>query len=317
MRVPAHSQNELLGSCSSFRERFQNMYPVRYQRALARLSNISLVSKSVFSKAFKKAITSVLADLDKNELWDIIYKQLILLVRPPSAATSTLILNAKQYKVYDILCNSWGPECENKHPYFFMTGSAGTGKSYMTCHVVNMLKSRKIEYLLLSSTGVSAQSIGGRTIHSALKIRQFNNHYQTLLLDDETLKAELLKIKVIIIDEISMVSNKLFTFLSNMFGSLHKSSRVFGGIPVLVIGDLAQLPPVNGEQVFFSPAWKLFFPLFLTQPEWQKEDLDFYNLLEELRFGRLSEKSKSMINEKISNSRNLDAMISSTHVVGL
>jgi hypothetical protein len=77
------------------------------------------------------------------------------------------------------------------------------------------------------------------------------------------------------------------------------------------------MPPVSGEQVFFSPAWKLFFPLFLTQPERQKDDLDFYNLLEELRFGRLSEKSKSMINEKISNSRNLDAMISSTHVVGL
>jgi hypothetical protein len=37
-----------------------------------------------------------------------------------------------------------------------------------------------------------------------------------------------------------MVSSELLTFLSNMFGSLHKSSKVFGGIPVLLIGDLAQ-----------------------------------------------------------------------------
>ena len=65
------------------------------------------------------------------------------------------------------------------------------------------------------------------------------------------------------IDEISMVSSELVSFLSNLFGSLHKNHKVFGGIPVLVVGDFLQLPPVNGEQVFYSLAWKLFFPLLL------------------------------------------------------
>src|SRR5688572_13405974 len=104
------------------------MYPIKYQQALAKLSNSSLISKSTFSEAFKKTITLALADLDKNEIWDIIYKQLILLKKPSSTVTSTLILDNEQYNAYNILCNSWGPKHENKYPYFFMTGSAGTGK---------------------------------------------------------------------------------------------------------------------------------------------------------------------------------------------
>ena len=114
-----------------------------------------------------------------------------------------------------------------------------------------------------------------------------------------------------------MVSSELFSFLSNLFGFLHKNHKIFGGIPVLVVGDLLQLPPVNWEQVFYSPAWKLFFPLFLTKPQRQRGDPDFYNLLEELRFGNLSEKSKLMINEKVKCSRGSRAMINTTHVVGL
>src|SRR6185295_2571220 len=150
---------------------------------------------------------------------------------PSSTITSTLVLDGEQYRVYDILCNSWGPDHENKHPYFFMTGSAGTGKSFMIRHVVNMLETKKIKYLLMSSTGVSAQSIGGRTIHSALRIRQFDGHYQMLLLDDETSRMELLEIKAIVLDKVSIVADKLFMFTSNMFGSLHKNHKAFGGIP--------------------------------------------------------------------------------------
>ena len=81
------------------------------------------------------------------------------------------------------------------------------------------------------------------------------------------------------------------------------------------VGDLFQLPPVNEEQVFFSPAWKAFFPLFLSRPQRQKEDLDFFHLLEELRFGHLSQKSKLLINEKVERSQNSRAMINTTHVV--
>ncbi|CAI2198641.1 13688_t:CDS:1, partial [Funneliformis geosporum] len=76
----------------------------------------------------------------------------------------------------------------------------------------------------------------------------------------------------------------------NTFSMLHKNHKIFGGILTLVIGDLAQLPLVNGEQVFFSQAWKPFLLLFLTKPHRQRDDLKYYQL-QELRFGTLSENS--------------------------
>ena len=57
-----------------------------------------------------------------------------------------------------------------KWPYFFITGSAGTGKSYIIHMIVNLLKQRRSNYLLLAPTGVAAQNIDGKTIHSELRI---------------------------------------------------------------------------------------------------------------------------------------------------
>jgi len=51
---------------------------------------------------------------------------------------------------------------------------------------------------------------------------------------------------MLIIDEISMVSASLFTFLSNLFALLHNNAQAFGGINIIVVGDLEQLPPVHG-----------------------------------------------------------------------
>nr|CAG8590733.1 7604_t:CDS:1 [Entrophospora candida] len=169
------------------------MYPMRYPQALTRLAHSSLISMNQFSEAFGKAIISVLADIDKNDLWDIIYQQLMSLEKPSSSKlTSILMFDNEQYRVYDILCNSWVPEHDNKHPYFFMTH-----------HVVNLLQLKRIKYLLVAPTGVVSQNIGGRTIHSALKLRQFDGHHQTLSLETEKSREELLEIIAIIVEEIS------------------------------------------------------------------------------------------------------------------
>ena len=59
---------------------------------------------------------------------------------------------------------------KNKYPYFFITGSAGTGKSFMINLITNDLNNKKSKYLLLAPTGVAAANIRGETIHSALRI---------------------------------------------------------------------------------------------------------------------------------------------------
>ncbi|RHZ83456.1 hypothetical protein Glove_92g63 [Diversispora epigaea] len=116
----------------------------------------------------------------------------------------------------------------------------------------------------MAPTRVAAQNIGGQTIHSELRITGNSYNFQSLAIYDQTLYQKLLQIKYIIFEEISMVSGYLFSFISKLFSKIHKNSSEFEGIPVLVVGDLAQLPPVNGTQVFTSPVWRNFFPLFLT-----------------------------------------------------
>ena len=153
-----------------------------------------------------------------------------------------------------MLSNAWGSESKGKYPYFFMTGSAGTGKSYLAHQIIHLLKCKNINYLLIAPTGVAAQNIGGKTIHSALKIKQYESSYETLSISNETTRLTLRKIEAIIIEEVSMVPAELFSFLSNMFGSIHNNMKIFGGIPTLLIGDSAQLPPINGQHIFYSQA---------------------------------------------------------------
>jgi len=68
----------------------------------------------------------------------------------------------------------------------------------------------------------------------------------------------------IIIDEISMVSPYLLDFINQMFCELCNCAQPFGGIMVLLIGDIVQLPPVGAPFVITSASWNLFMPLILS-----------------------------------------------------
>ena len=131
------------------------------------------------------------------------------------------MLPEEQYNVLNIITSNLGPH-KKKVPFFFITGSAGTGESYIH-HSYKLVEINK-KYLLMAPIG-AAQSIDNLTIHSALTISQSESGFQSLALYDMNFKTELLKIKVLIIDEISMVSASL------------------GSLSVIVAGNLAQLPP--------------------------------------------------------------------------
>ena len=217
--------------------------------------------------------------------------QLDILKLFPSILSPTAIYNLPedQYIIFNKITGNLGALKTGKYPFFFITGSAGTGKSYMIDLIIDWLKkTKKPNYLLMAPTGVAAQKIGGMTIHSALRLTQSHSGFKSLAFYDEDFKKTLLKVQTIIIDEISMVSNTLFTFLADMFARIHGNDLAFGGINVIVIGDLAQLPPVRALSVFYSPIWHLFYPLFLRQSRRQQEDVEFYNILEEIRFGNIS-----------------------------
>src|SRR5205814_7086710 len=97
--------------------------------------------------------------------------------------------------------NILGPSHQrNKYPYFFITGSAGTGKSFIINLITDDLKKKKSNYLLLAPTGVAAQNIGGETIHYALRIHETLGGFQSLAFHDHEFFKTLQAIDTLIFD---------------------------------------------------------------------------------------------------------------------
>ena len=86
--------------------------------------------------------------------------------------------------------------------------------------------------------------------------------------------------------------------------------------PILLIRDLAQLPPIKGAQTFFSPAWKRFFPLFLSFSRRQQNDLPFYALLQNMRMGMITDDDRNMILEKVKQPPTTSTPSETTFVTG-
>ncbi|CAG8562638.1 14744_t:CDS:2 [Acaulospora morrowiae] len=168
---------------------------------------------------------------------------------------------------------------------YWPEGPAETGKSFILNLIIKDFSKRKHKYLLMAPTGVAAQNIGEETIHSSLIIH-------------ETL-------------------GELLSFISDMFSVIKQQTVAFGGLNVILVGDLAQFPPVSGSPVYRSSEWKLFYPLFLKKPQRQNHDMQYYEVLQEIRFGQISSRTWNILHQKaISYHRSLDAILNVTNIVG-
>jgi ATP-dependent DNA helicase PIF1 len=170
----------------------------------------------------------------------------------------------------------------------FITGCAGTGKSYM----LNKIKEDFPSLQLTASTGVAAVNISGSTIHSFAGIgiakSQSKQIYHRLHPDvlDRIKDCELLAI-----DEISMLSAKTLNLIDEVFQLVRHNQKPFGGMQLIVVGDFLQLPPVSDNEVskdfaFKSRAWQnAEFENIILDKVYRQEDTDFINLLNKVRFG--------------------------------
>ena len=180
--------------------------------------------------------------------------------------------------------------------HIFLTGGVGVGKSHLIKPIfmsISKLLSfkgddpEKPRILILAPTGVAAINIDGTTIHIALGINVGHNLYPLNDCQCGILRNKLLGVKFIILDEISMVSSVLFyqvhQRLNEIFGV--STDLPFAGLPVLVCGDLYQLPPVKGAPIYSSTdnikgylsleLWNNFKVVELTEVMRQRGDLEF------------------------------------------
>ena len=133
---------------------------------------------------------------------------------------------------------------EHTHSNVLIMGQAGTGKSTF----VNYLKSASAKRIVCACpTAVSALNIGGQTIHSLFQIQPRDFVMPEFLKLKAKVRNILVATDVLIIDEISMVAPDLLDAMDLLARQARHDNAPFGGIQVVAIGDLFQLPPVITE----------------------------------------------------------------------
>lgn len=186
----------------------------------------------------------------------------------------------------------------------FITAPAGYGKSFL----INCIK----EYAIVSEynvavtalTGTASVIIKGLSLHSYLGIGLANESPQRLF---EKCKYKYKKIyhylnllNILIIDEISMMNEELFDKIDDYLKYIRNSNKPFGGIQIILIGDFAQLPPVEGNYCFLSKKWTTSnIEIIQLTENMRQSDIEFQELLQEIRFSDryCSDKTINILNE--------------------
>lgn len=227
------------------------------------------------------------------------------------------LMNADQAEVFRFVTRNIQEQLQgsDNRLKLFITGNAGTGKTFLfkllknqanRCHAENVVK-------VCALTGVAARLIGGSTLHASLKlpVQKDGKITQMPMLTGNFLRLMRLQwkdIQFLFIDEISMVPYEMLCMIDSRLKQLKNSEEMFGGINIILFGDLMQLPPVRGHQVFDQPGkmvpathlWRLFSLIELKENMRQKGCDKFVNILNALRVGEMSAEHFADLMQKVS-----------------
>ena len=166
--------------------------------------------------------------------------------------------NINENIVFDDEFQSIYNKMEFSNENIFITGKAGTGKTTLLEYFrVNSKKN----FVILASTGISAIKAKGKTIH------YFFLFHPRILIDEKVkrLRGKLIqKDDTIFIDECSMIRCDLLDAIDKSLRLNRNSEKNFGGVQIILLGDIYQLPPVireNEKEIFnnFYPNGQYFF----------------------------------------------------------
>ena len=199
----------------------------------------------------------------------------------------------------------------------FLTGSAGTGKTYVLNQYITYLKERKIAVAITASTGIAATHMNGMTIHSwaGIGVKEFITQGNLVSMKSKKyLKNHLEKVKVLIIDEISMLHKNQLNAVDVVLRYFKQNEEVFGGIQIVLCGDFFQLPPIGhqGETSkekfsFMSEAWvKSNLAVCYLTEQFRQSNNELNLILNEIRTTRISERSYSILRNAAKNELSRD-----------
>jgi len=180
----------------------------------------------------------------------------------------------------------------------FLTGPAGSGKTFVINQYVEWLKINKIAVGITASTGIAATHINGRTIHSWSGIGindELTNKQIHVLLRKLHFRNRFESTKVLIIDEVSMLHAFRLDLVDQVCRAFKANDLPFGGIQVILSGDFFQLPPVsrNSSETNFvndSKAWQeMDIKICYLTEQYRQKDKSILHILNGIRTGHLDD----------------------------
>ncbi len=207
-------------------------------------------------------------------------------------------------------------------PHVFLTGRAGTGKTTLMREFLRRAGNRAA---VIAPTGVAAMQVGGQTIHSFF-------HFPPRLVEARDIRKVrhrrvIQALTTLVIDEISMVRADMMWAIDKALRLNREIDEPFGGVQMILVGDLAQLPPViqgaeaeylenkHGGPFFFHPPpfRDAGFTLVELEQVFRQTDEYFINILNAVRDGDLSSDEAADLNDRVTGRSGLEASLS--HIV--
>ena len=197
----------------------------------------------------------------------------------------------------------------NTNKNLFITGKAGCGKSTLLEY---FRQNTNKNHVILAPTGITAIKAKGKTIHSFFKYpaRIITKEDVKILRDRNLLN----RLETLLIDESSMIRSDIFDAIDLSLKINRKNKKPFGGVQIVLFGDLLQLPPVVSSQEKeviekFYPKGQYFFNAECFDPEkfvtielskiFRQIDKDFINLLNKFRIAKVDSEDFSIINKRV------------------
>lgn len=190
----------------------------------------------------------------------------------------------------------------------FLTGPAGSGKTYVLNQFIRDSRGNGKSVAVTASTGLAATHLGGNTIHSWAGIGIADELHKRHASDlSKSRQDQIINADILIIDEVSMLHDYRLDMVDQLTREVRGDSAPFGGLQVILSGDLYQLPPVNREDskqggfVTSSNAWEELDPVVCYLEEQHRQDDDeLLEILTALRENDLRRRHvEALMNRKI------------------
>lgn len=209
---------------------------------------------------------------------------------------------------------------ETEKDIIYLTGKAGTGKTTFLKYIKQNYQKNCI---VLAPTGIAAVNAGGQTIHSFFKLETTPYLEDDMRLSTpevyERLKYNkdhitlLNNLSLIIIDEISMVRCDTLDAIDKILRTYRKSTKPFGGIRMLLIGDTFQLPPVadkstlkllaeqyDSPHFFSSVVYSSVKPMYIElEKPYRQSELEYIDILNKIRVNKVSKEELQLLNTRV------------------